>query len=353
MLRLIKKSSRKIGLSPGVPVLVDQQPSFPVTIQHVVFDDSDFEHETFSPERVTPAVVPSKKNWYHVEGIHNIESLNRLAEAFSIHTLVVEDIVNTAHRPKIEYFEDYTFIVLRLVDFDTERRQVISEQVGIVYSDDWMLSFRERPGAEFQPLLDRMKSGRGRIRRMGHDYLAYAMADIIVDRYFLALEAIGKVIERFDEELEQAGNADQIGSIHRLERELQYFLKLVWPLRELVSRWLRDEDEAVSEESRPFLRDLADHAIHVVDTVETYRGLLIGMLDTSLNLVSFRTNEVMKVLTLIATIFIPLTFIAGIYGMNFSHMPELHYTWSYPILLGVMLIIAVLMVLYFRHRKWI
>ena len=261
--------------------------------------------------------------------------------------------MNTGQRPKMEDFGDYLFIVLKMLHYDKEEDETKTEQVSLILSSNYVISFQESEGDVFDPIRERIRSDRGRIRKMGVDYLAYSLIDAIVDNYFMVLEKIGEKIEDIEDELVRNPTPEVLHTIHRLKRELIFLRKSVWPLREVISRLERWESPLIDKSIDIYLRDVYDHTIQVIDALETFRDMLSGMLDIYLSSLSNRMNEVMKVLTIIATIFIPLTFIAGIYGMNFKYMPELDSPWGYPLVYIVMLAVSAVMLVYFRRKRWL
>ena len=265
----------------------------------------------------------------------------------------MEDIVHTGQRPKLEDYGSHLFVVLRMLRWNEETRQIDDEQVSFAIGPSWVLSFQERKGDVFDPIRDRLLSDRGRIRKLGPDYLAYALVDAIVDHYFSILEALGERIESLGEEMAQNPRPQELEAIRHSKRELLFMRKSVWPLREVLSSLQRAETDLLRDSTVPYLRDVYDHTIQIIDTVETFRDMLSGLTDLYMSSVSNRMNEVMKVLTIIATIFIPLSFVAGLYGMNFDFMPELHWRYGYFAVLGLMLAIGIGMLLYFRRRKWL
>jgi len=290
--------------------------------------------------------------WIDIDGVHQSDLLDSVGKHANLHPLVMEDIHNTYQRPKVEDYEDYLYIVLKMISWNEETKEVQAEQVSLILGKNYVISFKEDPGDIFDPVRLRLREGKGRIRKMGADYLAYALLDQVVDNYFLVLENLGEQIEDLEEELITNPDASTLQTIHHLKRELIYLRKSVWPLREAISSLERGESPLFQPETLVYLRDVYDHTIQVIDTIETFRDMVSGMLDIYLSSVSNRMNEVMKVLTIIATIFIPLTFIAGVYGMNFVNMPELQWRWGYFLIWGVMVAVAVGMVIYFKKRGW-
>jgi magnesium transporter len=279
--------------------------------------------------------------------------LEKIGANFTLHPLVLEDIVNTEHRPKFEDFDSYLFLVLKMLHYDVQTAEIHTEQVSLVITSNTVLSFQEKQGDVFEGVRERLRNNKGRIRKMGADYLAYALLDSVVDSYFGILEQIGEQLERMEDELVLHPTPETLHKIHHFKREMILLRKAVWPLRELIGGLQRNESAIITDATGIFLRDVYDHTIQILDTLETFRDVLSGLLDLYLSNISNRMNEVMKVLTIIATIFIPLSFFAGIYGMNFEHMPELHWRWSYPLLWLFMLTIGGGMLLYFRKKKWL
>eukprot|EP01022_Parablepharisma_sp_SALTPOND_P022633 TRINITY_DN4616_c0_g1_i1.p3 TRINITY_DN4616_c0_g1~~TRINITY_DN4616_c0_g1_i1.p3 ORF type:complete len:303 (+),score=117.73 TRINITY_DN4616_c0_g1_i1:553-1461(+) len=291
--------------------------------------------------------------WFQVEGVHQVEVIGRLGEIFGLHPLVQEDIVNTLQRPKLEEFDHYLFIVLKDLDFPSGSEQINTQQISIVLGKDWVLSFTEGGRDPFAGVAERIETGRGRIRRLGADYLAYALVDAVVDHYFGVLEELTERTQAVEDELDEDPGQEVLHTVHRLKRQGQRLRKAVWPLREVAGGLERGESPLVDAGTKPFLRDVYDHTIQVIDATEALRDSLASMMDLYLSVVSNRMNQVMKVLTIIATLFIPLTFIAGVYGMNFKVMPELEWKWGYYITLGAMALVTIGMLIYFWRKKWL
>jgi len=291
--------------------------------------------------------------WINIDGVHQLEIIEKIGELFKIHPLVLEDIVNTGQRPKMEDFVDYIFLTLKMLRYFEGEKETKTEQVSMILGSNFVISFQESEGDVFDPIRERLRADKGRIRKMGADYLAYALMDAVVDNYFTILEKLGEGIEDMEEELVVNPTLETLQAIHHLKREMIFPRKSVWPLREVINRLERWESSLIKKSTSIYLRDLYDHTIQVIDSIETFRDVLSGMLDIYLSSVSNRMNEVMKVLTIIATIFIPLTLVAGIYGMNFRFMPELETSVGYPIVLLLMLCIGVLMISYFRKKRWL
>jgi magnesium transporter len=354
MPRLIKKRSKKAGLPPGTLVHIGEQKAEKVSITVIDYDEGRLQEEEIETvEECFPFKDKPTVTWINVDGIHQVEILELLGECFGLHPLVLEDILNTDQRPKLEDFGDYIFVVLKTFSYNDQSDEVEPEQISLILGPSLVMSFQEREGDVFNPIRERIRTGKGRIRRMGADYLAYALLDLVVDNYFTVLEQVGEKVEFLEEELVTSPTPETLQTIHNLKREMIFLRKSVWPLREVVGALERGESSLIKESTGIYLRDVYDHTIQVIDTIETFRDMISGMLDIYLSSVSNRMNEVMKVLTIIATIFIPLTLIAGIYGMNFQYMPELGWRWGYPIVWLVMLAIGAVMLVYFRRKKWL
>jgi magnesium transporter len=301
---------------------------------------------------------PGQLVWLDVEG-HAWTMLSELATRFDIPGLVLEDVVDLGQRPKVEEYDTCVFVVAELITRPSPEERVCLEQVSLVLQEGRLFSFRERPSDVFEPVRRRLREGKGRIRIGGLDYLAYALLDVVVDHCFPVLEDLGERIERIEERIDESPSRELVTELHGLRRDLLLIRRTAWPQREMVNRLLRTEDGLVQEETRVFLRDVADHLTMIVDTAETYREMALGLMELYMSAVSNRLNEVMKVLTMIATIFMPMSFVAGVYGMNFDraagplNMPELGWYWGYPFALAVMAGIAAVQLLFFRRRGWI
>jgi magnesium transporter len=352
--KLLPKTSHKAGRPPGTLVHIGEAPAAAVGIRRIEYSPTHIDDRLVGdPADCRPPAEGGAVCWINLNGVHELDLLEDFGARFALHPLVLEDIVNTTHRPKLEDFDSYLFLVLKMLQYDPQRAEIRTEQVSLVLAPGLVLSFQEREGDVFEGVRERLRSNKGRIRKMGADYLAYALLDAVVDSYFAILEQIGDQIEQLEDELVVQPAPETLGKIHHFKREMILLRKAVWPLRELIGGLQRSESPLIAESTGIFLRDVYDHTIQILETVETFRDVLSGLLDLYLSSISNRMNEVMKVLTIIATLFIPLTFIAGIYGMNFDHMPELHWRWSYPLLWLAMLTAAGGMFLYFRKKRWL
>jgi len=350
----IKKRSKKAGLPPGTLVHIGEKKAETPKITIMDYDEAHFqEKETKTIEECLLFKDKPTVTWINIDGLHQVEILERLGECYGLHPLVLEDILNTDQRPKMEDYGEYLFIVLRMLNYNDKSSEIEAEQISLILGTNFVLSFQEKEGDTFNPIRERIRNSKGRIRRMGADYLSYSLLDSIVDNYFIILEKLGEKIEFLEDELVTRPTPETLQIIHHLKREMIYLRKAVWPLREVIGNLERGEPPLVKETIRVYLRDVYDHTIQVIDTIETFRDMVSGMLDIYLSSISNRLNAVMKVLTIIATIFMPLTFLAGIYGMNFKYMPELEWRWSYPVVWLIMVGIGVSMLLYFRKKKWL
>jgi len=354
LFKFIKKSSKKFGLPPGTPVFVGEKKVEKVKITIIDYDEGNLEEkEARTIEECFPFKEKPTVTWINIDGLHEVEIIEKLGKYFGLHPLIIEDIVHTRQRPKMEDLENYIFLVLKMLYFDEETDDITTEQVSLILGSNFVISFQEKPGDVFNPIRERIRKSRGRIRKAGSDYLAYALLDSIVDHYFIVLEKLGEKIEYLEEELVINPRPETLQAMHNLKRDNIFLRKSVWPLREVISSLERGESPLIEKSTEIYLRDVYDHTIQVIDTVETYRDMVSGMLDTYLSSVSNKMNEVMKVLTVIATIFIPLTFLAGVYGMNFEYMPELGWHWGYIMVWIIMVTITALMAYYFKTKKWL
>ncbi len=354
MSRFIKKRSKKVGLPPGSLVHIGERKTDKVTITILNYDEMQFqEKEAKTVEECFSFKDKPTVTWINVNGIHDLEILQELGNCFGFHPLVLEDVLNTDQRPKMEDFGDYMYIVLKMFYHDGKNNDTVEDQISLILGSNFVISFQERQGDVFDPVREQIKSGRSHIRKSGADYLTYALIDTIVDNYFIILEKLGEKIEDAEEELLTNPTSQTLQAIHNLKKDMMSLRRSVWPLRELVSSLERNESALIKRTMLVYLRDVYDHIIQVADTIETFRDMLSGMLDIYLSSISYRMNAVMKVLTIVATIFIPLTFVVGIYGMNFKYMPELEWQWGYYTVLSIMAVIGVLMIIYFKKKKWL
>jgi len=355
MPRLPHKRSRKSGLPPGTPVHIGERKTGAPRVSLMHYDGEQLvEEEMTDVSACRTWLSRPGVTWINIEGVHQIDLLEQFGAVFGLHPLVLEDIANTGQRPKVEDYGGYLYIVLRMLSLHAARQEVVGEQASLIVGPNFVISFQEGiAGDVFDPIRERLRTAKGRMRRESADYLVYSLIDAIVDGYFVLLEKLGEQIEVLDERM-LANRAGEVArTIHLLKREMIWLRKAVWPLREMINSLQRAETPLIRASTGVYLKDVYDHTIEVIDTVETYRDVLSGMLENHLSLLTTRLNEVMKVLTVISTIFIPLTFITGIYGMNFRFMPELAWRWGYPLVLLGMAGIAVALYAYFRRKKWL
>jgi magnesium transporter len=290
--------------------------------------------------------------WINIDGLANTEVIEKIGRHFAIHPLILEDILNTEQRPKMEDLDSYLYLNLKMLMLAGPEKEIRAEHVSMIIGPHHLISFQEPVGDVFDPVRDRIRRD-GRIRKNGPDYLAYALIDDIVDNYFIVMEQIQERVEDLEEELVVHPLQQSLRKINQLKKEMIFLRKAVWPLRELITGLERTDSPLIQESTHIYLRDVYDHTIQVIDTLETLRDMVSGMLDIYLSGLSYKMNEIMKVLTLIATIFIPLTFVAGVYGMYFHYMPELTWEYGYITVWGVMIAIVIVMLSYFRKREWI
>lgn len=343
----------KTGAPPGTVIYHGQEQTNKVKLTLIEYNETEFtERDFYDLSECLESVNSKLVKWINVDGVHQAELIEAIGKRFNIHPLTLEDIVNTSQRAKFEDYENYVVAIMKMIDYTTD--ELRSEQLSVVLMDGMVLSFQEANGGDaFDLIRNRIRQGKGRIRKMGADYLAYALIDAVVDYYFNVLEKIGDKIEVIEDELISEPKESTMQQLHHMKREMIFVRKAVWPVRELINNMERSESDLIQEGTGIYLRDVHDHAVRVIDTIETYRDLLSGMMDIYLSSVSNRMNEVMKILTIITTIFVPVTFIAGVYGMNFDNMPELHSKWGYPAVWAVMLIIIISLIVYFKRKKWL
>ncbi len=344
--------AEKSGMPPGTLEVIGIQEKEEVIITLIEYNETSFnEMRITNFEDILSRQNQDTVKWINVDGIHNLSIVEHIGKAFQIHPLTLEDIVNTDQRPKFEDYEFYDVAMMKMLYYDSSLH---SEQLSIILLNNLVISFQEIHGGDaFDPIRERIKASKGRIRKCGADYLAYALIDSIVDSYFSVLEKIGDKLEALDEEIITSPEPNSLRKLHNMKLEMIFLRKSVWPLRDLINNIERSESKLFKESTSIYLRDVHDHTIRVIETVESYRDLISGMMDIYLSSLSNRMNEVMKVLTIISTIFIPVTFIAGVYGMNFDFMPELHSKMGYLGVWILMLTIMLSLAFYFKKKKWL
>lgn len=352
--RLIKNKPKNIGLAPGSLVYVGDKEKQPVTITLISYKDDKFTEQKISrADELLNLKESDTTNWINIDGVHNIEILEMIGKNFNIHPLTLEDILNTNQRPKVDEYPNYLYIVLRMFFLDEKDKSLKNEQVSLMLTKNYLITFLESPGDVFDPVRERIKKAGTIMRKSGTGYLSYALIDAIVDSYFHILEKLGEEVETLEDNIVLNPSKNDIQTIHLLRREMLLLRRAIWPLREVISSLQRNEVDFFDEKIRIYLRDVYDHTIQVIDTIESYRDMIVGMLDTYLSSTSNKLNEVMKVLTVISTMFIPLTFIAGVFGMNFKNFPELGFEWMYPWGFWAFTVLIIIgMTFFFKHKKW-
>lgn len=353
--RYIKKISKKAGLAPGSLVHIGEEKKEKPKIELIYYDEEFcIKKEIFSTEESSEYLSRKGVTWINIDGLSDISLIESFGSFFKINELVLEDILNTEQRPQIKDFGNFIFTALKMANFDSETDELITEQVSLIISKNFVISFQEGiAGDVFGPLRERILKGKDKIRTQGTDFLAHALIDATVDSFFVVLEKIGYKLEDIEEETLTNPSAKTIEKIHKLKRNLIFLRKAVWPIREVASFLERSESPLLQKITLAYFRDIYDHTLQLIDLIETFRDIGGGILDIYLSNLSNRLNEVMKVLTIISTIFIPLTFIAGVYGMNFHYMPELEWKYGYYLVLLIMIIVALFMTFFFKRKKWI
>lgn len=345
---------KKIGHPPGTLIYTGEEKKEKVRIRIIDYNESNYKISEFDnlPENFEKREKGFVR-WINIEGIKRIEVIEELGRGFNLHPLVLEDIVNPHQRPKFEDYVEYIFIIIKRLIWDENGNEFIIEQISLILGSNYIISLQEKESTLFDPIGDRIKTQKGRVRSMSADYLLYALLDIVIDNYFIIQEVLGEVIEEIEDILISDPKIETLQSIYKLKKDVIDLRKSIWPLRTLINSLQREQSDLISDNMQIYLRDIYDHIFRINDSLENYRDIISGMLDLYLSSVSNKMNEIMKVLTIISTIFIPLSFLAGLYGMNFSFMPELYNPFGYPVLLIIMGSILALMLIYFRRKGWL
>jgi magnesium transporter len=352
--RFYKKREENRGLAPGSLVFIGEQKTDALRVRFFDYDEQALAEETVDEiERVRGLTGTKKITWINVDGLHDTETIREIGDAFGLHPLLLEDVLNTGQRPKLEEFEDTLFIVVKMLRYDVDSEKIIAEQLSIVVGPSFVLTFQEQPGDVFEPVRERLRNRKGRIRSSGSDYLAYALLDSVVDNYIYIIERIGEEVEELEGEVLESVDPELIAEIGRLKREMSFLRKAVRPAREAILKLSKIDSDLIQDATLPFLKDLLDISSQATEAIETYREMLSDELNIYNSAMSHRMNDIMKVLTIFAAIFIPLTFIAGIYGTNFEYLPELHFRYGYFVLWGVMICVAGGMLYYFKKKGWL
>lgn len=351
--KVLKRRSKTAGKPPGTLIHIGEKQVEQPVITMIAYDDANVVVRTLSDLRESlPFRESHKVIWINIDGLHDVTLIARAGEVFGIDSLTLEDILHTGQRAKVEDYDRYIYMVLQMLEYAGDDANITREQLSIILTDGVVLTFQEKPGDMFDAVRQRIANSGTKVRRNGADFLAYALIDAVVDHCLSILEEVENTIDRLEEGLLEHYNRDTFESIYALKRELIILRKSVWPLREAVGSLMRDDFMLIGDSVEPYFRDVYDHIILVIDTVEVFRDIVTGMQETYLAAVNNRMNEVMKFLTMIATIFMPLSFIAGLYGMNFHYMPELGWHWGYFYVLGLMGVIFLGMIRFYRSRKW-
>jgi magnesium transporter len=352
--RLIRRRGKPAGAVPGTVVHTGERKVDIVTFDLLHFGADGFkEYHPTSLEECFPFEDNENISWLNVDGLHDTKQIHRLGELAGLHPLVVEDVASTAQRPKVEDYDSRLYIVLRMLRSNAETGDTEEEQLSLILGSRSLISVQEAPGDVFDAIRERIRNGKGRIRQRSADYLAYALMDAVVDEYFAIIETLSDRLELLEDSVLDDATRSDMANLHRLRGELLVVRRAIWPLREVFNSLIRNETPLISADTKVFLRDTYDHAVQLIDNIETLRDVVGGLMELYVSNVSMRMNEVMKVLTVVGTIFIPLTFIVGVYGMNFRFMPELDWPWAYPALWAIMIAIGGGMVVHFHRRGWL
>lgn len=348
------KSTNTLNKAPGTAAYVGTKESVGIKIDVIDYNKENYERFEFDTvEAAFKFENQENITWINVDGLNNIPEITKLGKYYKLHPLIIEDIVNTNQRPKIDEFEDHLFIVAKML-YHTENGLLVNEHLSIVIGKDYVLTFQEADGDVFNAIRERLTNNRGRLRNSGPDYLVFTLLDAIIDNYFVVIEEISDKIESLEEQLFTTQPSDDITfQIQELKRTVLRIRRAVFPLREVISRMEKIDSTLIQEKTINYIRDLYDHIIQVSENIEIYREMTWGLMDMYMTTISNKMNEVMKVLTIMASIFIPLTFMAGIYGMNFEYMPELQWKYSYFVLWGLMILVFLGMIIYFKRKKWL
>lgn len=354
------KRKLKAGLAPGTLVFTGEKKMEQVDFS--VMQSGENYYDEKKPNSVKeviqfisekPNTMEQRTRWANIDGLHDEEKVAEICHHLELHKLTIEDILSVGQRPKLEEHENYLHIVLRMCMIDPSDGSIDEEQLSFVLQGSLLVTFQEKTGDVFENVRTRVREGKGLIRKRGAGYLLYALLDAVVDHYFVVLEVLGERLEEMELELLDNPGTDSLGRLHVLRREIISLRRSVYPLREVISQFSKIEEPTLEKNTQVFIRDLYDHTIQVIETIEVFRDTATGLLDLYMNSVSNKMNEIMKVLTIIATIFIPLTFVAGVYGMNFSYMPELSWRYGYFTVMGFMLVAGLLMLVYFKRKRWL
>ncbi|TKD71840.1 magnesium/cobalt transporter CorA [Pseudalkalibacillus hwajinpoensis] len=351
--RLRKNRTQKKGMPPGSLVYIGDEKTEKVTVTAFEFDDQEInEYQDISMEKLREVFHSEKVTWINVDGVHNVQLVDEISKMIGLHPLTTEDILNTEHRPKIDFFEDHLLAIVKMLDLAPDSTELDIEQVGFILTENTVITFQEKHGDLFDPVRLQLKESKGRIRKAGADFLFYSLMDVIFDQYLIIMDEMDDRIAELEGMIMENPDNHSLQDINEYKNTILQLKKTVWPVREVVNKLINRKVSYIKEDISFYLQDIHDHIVQANDMVETSRGQLYGLLDVYYSSLSMKMNEIMKVLTIVSTIFIPLTFIAGIYGMNFTNMPELDWKWSYPTVWIVMIIITGMMLVYFKRKNW-
>jgi magnesium transporter len=354
MSKILKRRVKKAGLPPGSLVPIEESKPSKIQISLIDYDAHDFlEKKDVSLQDCLPHLENKKTTWINVCGIDDPKTIGEIGTHFGLHPLLLEDIMTSGQRSKLDDYKNIIYIVVKMLTYQEGKQEAADEQVSLVLGKNFVISFMESSHHIFAPAIERLHSSTSRIRQRGADYLCYTLIDCLVDNYFLILEKVDEKLENLEEELIHHPTPFTLQKIHRAKKEISLLRKSVWPMREVISNFRRMESPLIQDPTKLYIHDVYDHTIQAIDTIESFRDITAGMIDIYLSNLSQRMNEVMKVLTVVATIFVPLTFIASVYGMNFDNIPELHWKWGYYFVLSIMALISLFMILYFKRKRWL
>ena len=354
MARFVKNREASKGQAPGEIIFIGEKKVDEATIKMIDYDAETLtEQEIIDLSQIVGLKDTSTVTWININGLHDTDLIRNIGNVFDLHALVLDDIVNTSQRPSLEEYDDHLFFVLKMMYYDKDIHKTMSEQISIILGKNFLITFQERPGDVFEPIRERIRKQKGRIRKVGIDYLAYALLDVIIENYIIIIERFGERIEDIETEILENPNKEILSRIQKYKQEMNYLRKSIRPVKELTLQLSRLDSDLISEHTNPFIRDLLDLATQAVEAIDSYREMLSDHMEVYNTGVNNKLNEIMKVLTIFSAIFIPLTFIAGIYGTNFDNLPELHFKYSYFIFWGVLVTVAILMLRFFKKKKWL
>ena len=354
MARFFKKREKNMGLAPGSLIFIGDQKVDKIHIRLIDYDKEKLKEEEIKDIKTGAEYKKTKTvTWINIDGLHDLNIMKELGESFELHPLLLEDVLNTGQRPKLVEFDNCMFFVLKMLRYEEKTEKIVAEQLSMVLGENYLITFQEQPGDVFEPVRERIRKQKGRIRMTGIDYLAYALLDTVVDNYIYIIERIGEKIEALEYMVLHHADMSVIENINALKQEMNFLRKSIRPVQEFILQLSRIESEFINKKTIPFLKDLLDLITHAMEAIDTYRDLLSDHFNTYNSIMSNKMNDIMKVLTIIATIFIPITFVAGIYGMNFDFMPELKWKYAYFTIWIIILAITSGMIIYFKKKNWL